>query len=581
MKGFIKTFFAAFIANVVLLGLIFAFIAVVGMGMKAGKKPDIKKNSYLVIDIYGEILAYDPPESFPESLIGGHPETLHRILGNLEKAAVDDKIKGVIFKISSNNTLGMAMIEEIRGAIKKVRDNDKMVYAYSDGLDRSGLYLASACDSIFMPRISELVFMGAGNVRAYYRGTLDKLGIKPQIHKIKDYKSAAEMVLRKDMSPEAREMINWIMDDLTDIQLTALAQERELSRDKLIEHMEYALFLAHEARDAGLIDEVLYWDALKDRLKEEDDEKLKTVSMCDYAKILRKDVGLKGDDKIAVVHAQGMIGGRKNRIDPMFGILMGHETVAANLSAAGEDEDVKAVVFRVNSNGGEALTSDLIGHAIEELAAKKPVVVSMVNVAASGGYSISYRATKMLADASTITGSIGSISGKFVTTNFYNKLGITYDSVTKGPNAMMWSEHHEFTDKQWERFKDNHWDGFNMWLEDVAEHRGMTFEEAEKLAHGRVFTGRQAEENGLIDGVGGLDRAIELAKELAGIEAGEEVTLDHFPKKKGLLATITGGDGPVSALVRWTLYKFIHQDMKESLRLLSEAKMNTWDVEEH
>jgi protease-4 len=202
----------------------------------------------------------------------------------------------------------------------------------------------------------------------------------------------------------------------------------------------------------------------------------------------------------------------------------------------------------------------------------------MVDVAASGGYSISYRATKMIADPMTITGSIGSISGKFNTAGFYNKLGITFDSVSRGPNALMWSEHTDFDEKQWERFKDNHWKSFNMWLEDVAEHRGMTFEEAERLAHGRVWTGGQAKENGLIDDVGGLDRAIEMGKELAGIDAAEEVTLVHYPQKKGLLATITS-DGPLSALVRWTAYTFIHQDLEESLRLLTEARIYAWAEE--
>lgn len=575
MKGFFKTLFAVLIANVVLLGFLVVTVVVIGAGMEAGKKPDVEKGTYLVIDIYGEVLAYHPPESFPESIIGGSPETLHRILGNLEKAAVDDRIEGVIIKISSNNTLGMAMMEEIRGAIRKIQDYDKVVYAYSDNLDRNGLYLASACDSIFMPWPAEIYFSGWGLTRTYYKGMLEKLGIKTHIHKIKDYKSAAEMVIREDMSPETREMMNWIVDDLWEFRMGAISKERGITEEKLIEHMEYALFLADEAKDAGLIDGVLHWSDLENRLKDEDDDELKTISQCEYEKVKRSSVGLRGKKKIAVIHAHGMIGGRKSRIDPMFGVMMGHETVAAQLRKAGEDDDIEGVVFRVDSGGGEGLASDLIGRAVENLAGKKPVVVSMVDAAASGGYSISYRASKIVADHATITGSIGSISGKFNMSGLYNKFGITHDFVTRGPNGLMWSGQTDFTEKQWERFKENHWDGFNRWLKDVAEHRGMTFEEAEKLAHGRVWTGKQALENGLIDEVGGLDRAIELTKELAGIDAEEEVTLVHYPKKRGLLAMITS-DGPLSALVRWTFYKFIHEDLRESLRLLTEARMNVW-----
>jgi protease-4 len=203
----------------------------------------------------------------------------------------------------------------------------------------------------------------------------------------------------------------------------------------------------------------------------------------------------------------------------------------------------------------------------------------MVDVAASGGYAISYHASKIVANPMTITGSIGSISGKFNTRGMYNKVGITFDSVTKGPNALMWSDHTDFTTEQRKRFVDDHWRGFNRWLEDVAEYRGMTFEDAEKLAHGRVWTGRQAKENGLIDEVGGLDRAIELAKEEAGIEVTEEVTIVDYPEEKGLIESIMGSDDPVAAAFRWALYRFIHEDLEESYRYFLATSSETWAVE--
>ena len=576
MKSFLKTFFALLLANVILVAILFVFLAAFGASMKAGKKTEVKDESYLVIDIYGDVLAYDPPESFPESLFGDKPETLHRILSNLEKARADDRIKGVLFKVSRHNGLGLAMIEEIRGEIGKLRGEGKPVYAYSDGLDRRSMFLAAACDSIFIAPAGELYYVGFGLVTNYIKGTLEKLDIDAHIHRIKDYKSAAEVITRKNMSPEAREMRLWIMEDLWRAEMAAVTRDLAISEETLIEHMEYAIFTAEEAKEAGFVDDILYWDELKDWLKGDDDEKLETVSQSAYAKVTRESVGLKGKKRIAVVHVHGLIGGRKSRIDPIFGMVIGHETVAENLRKAGEDDKVAAVVFRVDSGGGESLASDHIGHAVEEVAAKKPVIVSMIDVAASGGYSISYRATKMVADRMTITGSIGSITGKFTTTGFYNKLGITFDYVGLGPNAFLLSEQTVFTNKQRERFEDNHWKSFNRWLEDVADRRGMTFEEAELLAHGRVWTGTQAKENGLIDEVGGLYRAIELAKEEAGIDAGEEVTLVHYPKRKGLLATITSGDGPLSAAFRWALYRFIREDLSESYRLLTTAAVNTW-----
>jgi protease-4 len=567
MKGFIKSFFASLLAVVFLVAVVIGVAALKGL-----EKPKIKDGSYLVIDIYGEILPYNPPEDLMAEIMGGAPETLQRILGNLEKVTEDDRITGVILKVSTNHTLGYASIEEIRNRIYDVRSAGKKVFAYADGLDRKGLFLAAACDSVFMPRTSELVFVGLGGTRAYVRGALDKLGIEPNLHKIDEYKSAAELVLRKDMSPEAREMINWIYDDIWDVHMQALSEERGIPRDKLVELMEYALFIAHEARDAGLIDGVRYWDQIEEALKGEDHKKLRTVSQGAYAEVDRASLGLKGKKKIAVVHAHGTIGGRESHVDPMHGIMMGHASLTRELKRVRKDDDVAAVVFRVDSPGGEALASDLISREVELLAEAKPVVASMIDVAASGGYSISYRATKLVADPMTITGSIGSISGKFNVVGLYNKLGITFDFAGKGPNGFLWNPYQNFTPEQRKRFEENHWQGFNIWLEDVADKRGIEVEALKKLAMGRVWTGRQALDNGLIDEVGGLDRAIELAKELADIPEEDRVTMVHYPKKKGILEMITGGGGPQAAM-RWVLYRFIRHDLANSIRMMSRVAM--------
>lgn len=573
---FLKTFFAVVIANVAL------FVVVVGIAgivvyASSNKKPDIDDGSYLVIDIYGDVLAYDPPESLPSKVFGGSPETLHRILENLEKAAVDDRIAGVVMKVSSNNSLGYAMIEEIRAAIDKVQEAGKPVYAHGEYMDRKVLFLASTCDSIFIPEIGEMWLTGMGLERSFVKNALDKLGIEPNIHRIKEYKSAAEIVLREDMSPESREMAGWMLDDFWNMQISAIAAGRGMTEDELVGHMETVLFTADEALEAGLVDGLAYWSDLKERLKGEDDEEFKGVTQGEYAKFERKDVGLKGDKKIAVIHAHGYIGGRESRVDPALGPMMGHQTVVSQFRAAAKDADVAAIVFRVDSGGGESLTGDIIGREVERTAREKPVIVSMVDVAASGGYSISYRATKMVADRMTVTGSIGSISGKFNTAAMWNKVGITFDAATKGPNALFWSAHYNFTDEQRERFEETHWAGVNHWMQDIADHRGMTFEEIEALAHGRVWTGRQAKANGLVDDVGGLDRAIEIAKEEAKIPADEEVTLEHFPKKKGMLAMITGGDSPTT-IASWMLYRLIHHDLAQTLHAVTAGRLAVWDA---
>lgn len=568
MKAFFRTFFATLLAIVVLVAAVVGVIAI-----KSSQKPKIKDHSYLVVDIYGEILEYDPPGGVMMEVLGGGPETLHRILGNLEKAAVDDRIDGVIMKLSGSNTLGTAMRGEIRDAVKKVRASGKKVYAFADYMDSRVYMIAAACDSIYMPSTAYINFVGFRVVSSHFKGTLEKLGIKPNLHKIKDYKSAAELLTRSDMSPEAREMYGWLLDEGWDYYISCLEEDRGLTEEQIIELMDYALMRPVEAVERGIVDRLLYWDELGEMLKQEDDDRLRTVSMCRYEDEDPEDLGLKGKKKIAVVHAQGMIGGRKSKVDPMFGMLMGHESVNADLRKAMDDDDVTAIVFRVNSPGGESLASDLIGHQVHVATKIKPVVVSMVNVAGSGGYMISYRASKMVADPMTITGSIGSISMKFNMKGFYDKLGMTHDTVTKGPKALIWSDTRDFTPEERARFEENHWQDFNAWLADVAAFRGMTFEEAEKLAHGRVFSGRQAKENGLIDEVGGLDRAIELAKELAEIPSDEKVTVVHYPEEKDIIDLIlSGGDNMVVSAARWVLYRFIREDLAQTVQTLEESR---------
>jgi protease-4 len=563
LKAFLHSFLGALTAIV--------FLVLIGGGYAAcvsGKKPKIEDDSYLVIELYGGLPEYDPPGGLIGQLGGGDTETLQRILSNLEKARADERIKGIVLKVSASASIGGAAGDEIRDAIKRVSGGGKKVYAWVDSFDQRDYYLLAACDEIYFPVTGYASFVGFSSGSMHVKRALEKIGIKPDIHKIKDYKSAAELVSREHSSEPARENQQWMLEEFWTRFTEVLAADRDLSEDQVVEIMEHALFTADEALEAGLIDGVKYWDELEQMLKGEEDEELRSVSQADYAQIEPGKLGLEGDKTIAVIHAQGTIAGRTSGVNPLIGMTMGHETVIAEFDRARRDEDVVAIVFRVDSGGGDALGSDLMGHAVEITTQVKPVVVSMVDVAASGGYHIAYRASRILADPMTITGSIGSISGKFNMSGMYEKLGITFDSVTVGPNALFDSSLRDYTPEQRARFEEDHWKGFNHWLEDVAEHRGMAFEDAEKLAHGRVWTGRQATANGLVDELGDLNRAVEIAKELAGIPVDEQVTLAHFPEQKGLLESLLGGD--VSAAARWALYRTVREDISDTWSLLEK-----------
>ena len=547
-------------------------IIVAVVASKSADKSEIEDGSWLVIDLYGGITEYSPPSNFMGEIMGGEGETLTRILCNLNKVCVDDRIEGVIFKMSSSNGSGRAMLEEMRGAIKKVQASGKKVYGYSDSMDRHTYYLASACDSLFMPPTAYMNFIGMSATTEHVKGTLEKLHIKPDLHRIKDYKSAAEMITREDMSEHTREMRNWMIEDLWDIYCAALEEDRGFTEEKITKAMEKALFPIEDAVEWGFVDGAIYWDELADMLKG-DEEELKTVGQSTYAKVEPKELGMDGKKKIAVIHAQGMIGGRKSRIDPMLGLLMGHESVNAQLRKARKDEDVVAIIFRVNSGGGESLASDMMSHEVAITVKEKPVIVSMVDVAASGGYMISYRATKMIADENCVTGSIGSINMKFNVKGFYEMFGITHDTTSKGPNALFYSPYRNFTKNEREIFEKDHWKGFNEWLQDVADHRGMTFEEAEKLAHGRVWTGRQGTANGLIDGTGGLDKAIEIARELAEVEEDEKVSVVHYPLQKSFFESIMEGGG-FSVAAKYVVWRFIQDDVSETWSMVNHSRMN-------
>jgi protease-4 len=564
MKTFLNSFAGALAA------ILFLVAVAGGYGSCAANRVSkIEADSWLVVELNDALPEYDPPGGVLSSVTQGDTETLQRVLDNLAKVVVDERIKGVVLKVGRGSRMGWASAGEIRDAVDKVQEAGKKVYGWGESFDAGNYMLMAAADEIYAPPTAQITFTGFAASSIHVKNALDKLGINPGAHKIKDYKAAAEMVMRENMSEPARENRAWLLDERWKEFMGIMAADRGQNEATITGFMEHAIFTGDQALEAGLIDRLMYWDELEELLKDEDGEEWHTVSQKRYAKVEMKDVGLGGGDKVvAVIHAQGTIMGRKNGVNPLLGVTMGFETIAGELRRAREDEDVVAIILRVDSGGGDALTSDFMGHAVEITAAVKPVVVSMVNVAASGGYHISYRSTRILADPMTITGSIGSITGHFNVAEFWGNLGVTSDAVTRGPSALLNSSFSDLDPELRERFEADHWRGFNQWLQDVSEHRGMTFEEAELLAHGRVWSGRQAVANGLVDELGGLSRAVEVARELAGVPAEDSITVSHYPEKKSLLQSLTS-DGDKAAAARWLVYRSMRKDISETLDLVA------------
>ncbi|HKI84867.1 MAG TPA: signal peptide peptidase SppA [Candidatus Krumholzibacteria bacterium] len=569
MNSFARSFFASLLALVVLLALIVGIAA-----LKLDHKTKIENHTFLVVDLYGALPEYDAPGDVVSQALGGEGETLQRVLSNLEKARVDKRIEGVILKLSSNFEAGAASLEEIRNALKKVQKADKPVYGFADSINPRCYFLAAVCDSIYAPPSAYITFHGFSETLPFVKGSLEKLGVKPNLHRIKDYKAAAELVTRKNLSDAARENLQWMLDETWDLFTQSLQEDRGLSEDQVKSIMELAMLTPEEAVEHRLVDRLLYWDEMADQFKLEKDERLRTVSQSRYAEVKEQKLGLnKGKKYVAVIHAHGLIGGRESGVDPLLGTMMGHDTVVAQLDRARRDKNVVAIVFRVDSGGGDSLTSDLIGHAVDRAAQEKPVVVSMVDVAASGGYSISYRGTKIVADPGTITGSIGSISGKFNLAGLFEKLGISFDGVSKGPMALFDSSFRDYTPQERERFEKEHWAGYNTWVADIAKHRGMSVDEVSRLAEGREWSGRQAAENGLVDELGDLDHAVALAKKLAEVPQDKKVAVRHFPQKQDFLQMVFSSEEELSLGVRAAVIRQFRAQWKESLNLLANAQL--------
>lgn len=567
MKAFARSFLATLLALAVLLLLLVALLAA-----RFDRKTDIADHSWLHLDLYGDVLEYDPPGDIMAQVTGGGGAlTLQKILENLDKAAVDERIEGVILQMSASHGAGWAKLQEMRGAVARVREAGKPVYGYADALDARTYFLAAACDSLFCPPTAYIQFMGFSRTSTHFKGMLEKMGIAPQVSAIRHYKAAAQLVTRDNLSPEAHKNQNWMMDEFWDMFCAALQQDRGFEEEKVVSLMETALFTPQEAVAAGLFDGLKYWDELEDMLRPAGKDELAVVSHERYAEEDPEDLDLKGKRKIAVVHAQGNIGGRENGVNPLLGLMMGHESIVRELERAAEDDDVAAIVLRVDSGGGESLASDLMGHAVQRIAKQKPIIVSMVDVAASGGYMMSYRASRIMANPMTVTGSIGSISAKFDLSGLHEKMGVSSDFIEKGPNALLWSDRRPFSEEEFAKFSENHWRDFRNWMDDVADKRGIAAAEIDSLSMGRVWTGRQAVDNKLVDVLGGQHEAVLEAKKQAGIAANEKVTLWHLPESQDLLAGLLGGE--TDEAVAWSVYSRTRQEARFTMDYLGGGRL--------
>lgn len=510
------------VLGVVLIGFVVVAIFVAAI---RGDQPSVRDNSVLALKVSGPLPDYVPDNPL-NRLFATPPQSLSSLLTQFRKAKTDKRIKAIILDVDASET-GWAKAEELRSAIEDFRTSGKPVYAYMEmGFNRD-YYVATACDKIYMPPPGELFITGLAADVMFFRGSLDKLGIYPDVYQIGKYKNAGDTFTQKQMTKEHREVVNALLDDFYGRQTEAIARARGKSADDVRKLIDNAPYNSIQARDAGLIDGAMYRDELEKEVKKalgygENDE-LRVVKASDYRKITQESLGLNKGEKIAIVYAAGDIMSGGSQFGTGGQEVIGSESLVRILNEVRDDKSIKAVVLRIDSPGGEGLASDIIWRGIESLKAKKPVVVSMSDVAASGGYYIACNANKIVAQPSTITGSIGVVGGKPVIKGFYDWIGISNEYVLRGTNAGMFRESEKFSDSERAKFQEFLKSTYDDFTSKVAKGRGKDQAYIDSIGQGRVWTGRQGKENGLVDEYGGLDKAIELAKQLANIPADKAV----------------------------------------------------------
>lgn len=532
-------------------GVLFAFlivaIVVIVYASRSMGKPTVKDNSVLMLSIAGSLPDYVAEQPLAKAFGIKQSQSFTSLLTQLRKAKVDNRISAVLLDINFPG-IGWGKADEFRDAIKEFRTSGKPVYAYMEIGTNREYYLATAADKIYLPPSGDIYINGFAAEAMFYKGSLDKLGIEADVIQIgPKYKNAPDQYIKKEMGDGQREVLNAVLDEYFSRFTTAISESRKKSVDDVKALIDGAPYNAVKAKSLGLIDDAIYRDQVDDALKAtlgyKEGDKLRTISGGQYREIPSDSLGLNTGEKVAVIYASGAINIGHSSNGPLNGEMVGSDTIVDAINDAAEDNAIKAIVLRVDSPGGSALASDMMWHAIENAKAKKPVVVSMADVAASGGYYIACNANKIVAEPATITGSIGMFLGKPVVKGFYDWLGVSNEYVMRGKNAGIFRETEKFTPderaKMTEQANVVYYDNF---VPKVAAGRKKTTEEVNAIGQGRVWTGTQAKANGLIDEFGGLEKAISIAKELANLPTDKEVKRVVFPEPRPFFETLFGND---------------------------------------
>ena len=504
-------------------------VMVIAVGFLSKRIP---ANTVLTLRLEGEIGEQPSHSAFAEALLG-RPTTLNDIVEALDRAGADRRITGLELEVGETN-LGMAKIQQLRRKLRDFHRAGKFSVAYLEFATNRSYYLASASQTVVLLPTSLLHVHGMMTSTTFLRGTFDKLGIYPDFYHIGDYKNASDVYTQKKYTPAHREADQALLQDLYQQYLQGIAETRGMKPEEAARLIAQGPFTASEALAAKLVDRVAYADEVRKLVEQKNGGKENRLSVREYLRRTERT----GATKIAVIYAVGMILPGRSSEGPFGGMVMGADTIAEQFKRAREDSSVKAVIVRVDSPGGAAFASEAIRRALLLTRKEKPVVVSMSDVAASGGYWIAMSANRIIAEPGTITGSIGVVTGKLNVLGLYEKLGLSKDYITTTDNSTIDWPFQNFTPAQRESILKYMREIYDNFLKGVAEGRKMEVAAVDKIAQGRVWSGERARQLGLVDELGGMDTALHAAKTLAQIPASEKVDLIYLPPPKTLFDQI-------------------------------------------
>jgi len=561
----------AIVLTLIGVAVVLSITGFVALYFLVGRAPSVPARTMLVLELGGD-LAENAPTDVVTYLRGARTPTVPSIVETLRKAAADRRVSAVLLKPTGFSSPYWGKVQELRDAVLEFRKTGKPAYAYLEYADDRNYYLATAADRIFLMPSSTLDLSGVATYAVFLRGTFDKIGVVPDMHHIGDYKTAVNAFTEKTYTPAHKEMDEWLNRDLFEQIVHGVAETRKKTDAEVRTLVDEGPFLAADALRAGLVDEIAYEDQAVAKLKDDHGANMTTLDAEDYGRVSLSSLGLNRGARVAVVYAAGAIVGGRGGFDPLNGTTVGSDALIEAIRDARKDPSVRAIVLRIDSPGGSATASDAIWRELmltRDEKPDRPLIVSMSDLAASGGYYIAMPGEVIVAQPSTLTGSIGIYGGKMVTGGVYEKLGAHIESTSIGRNAEIESPVRPFNASELQKIESQLRAFYTDFIRKAAESRHTTPEKIDSLGQGRVWTGRQAKDNGLVDELGGLDRAIAIAKQRAKIPASDDVEVVSFPRPKSFYQVISEGlSGNTDAAVSAWMASHLSADELTALRTL-------------